>query len=181
MKLLLSSSVLLLYISILGCSRKDSTASMANDQLARELIIENEDEQAIFDARTQNNDAIARHDAENVAADYIDNFFILTSTNGYFDGKENVQGIYQSVFDSRTDVLFVRSPYDITTNLDWNMASEQGTWTGTWKVNDEEIEVGGDYYAKWHKIDNTWKLRSEVYTQHECSGDVVCNNKPELE
>lgn len=40
--------------------------------------------------------------------------------------------------------------------------------------------TGGDYYAKWHKIDGIWKLRSEVYTQLDCRGDVVCNNKPTL-
>jgi hypothetical protein len=111
----------------------------------------------------------------------LDNFFLLTSTNGFFSGKEAVQNIYQSVFNSRPDVLFVRTPTAIMVNRDWNMASESGNWTGTWTVNGAPIAVGGDYYAKWHKIDGIWKLRSEVYTQLDCSGDVVCNNKPNLQ
>lgn len=145
-----------------------------------ELILDSSDQQLIFNARTTNNAALADHDAAEVAAIYKDDFFILTSTNGLFTGKEEVQGIYQSVFDGRTNVLFVRTPTKITVNTDWNMASEIGQWIGTWEVEEEMIEVGGDYYAKWHKIDGNWLLRSEVYTQFDCSGEVVCSNEPPL-
>lgn len=139
------------------------------------------DQKAIKAARKANNKAIKEHDAVAVASDYLEDFFILTSTNGLFTGKERVQSIYQSVFDSREAVIFVRTPTAITVNKDWKMASENGNWIGTWIVDGEDIEVGGDYYAKWHKIDGIWKLRSEVYTQFECSGEVVCNNRPSLE
>lgn len=139
------------------------------------------DQKAIEGARQTNNQAIKEHNAAGVAAAYLEDFFILTSTNGLFTGKETVQGIYQSVFNSREDVLFVRTPTAITVNTDWKMASENGNWIGTWIVDGEQIEVGGDYYAKWHQIDGIWKLRCEVYTQFDCSGDVVCNNRPSLE
>ena len=139
------------------------------------------DQKAIQRVRQTNNAALKEHNAAGVAAAYLDNFFILTSTNGFFTGKETVQNVYQSVFNSRADVLFVRTPTAIMVNRDWNMASETGNWVGTWTVNGEPITVGGDYYAKWHKIDGIWKLRSEVYTQFECSGEVVCNNKPNLQ
>lgn len=139
------------------------------------------DQLAIEGARETNNQAIRAHNAEGVTAAYLDDFFILTSTNGLFTGKEEVQGIYQFVFDNREDVLFVRTPTAITVNKDWKMASENGNWIGTWIVDGEQIEVGGDYYAKWHQIDGIWKLRSEVYTQFDCSGDVVCNNRPSLQ
>lgn len=140
-----------------------------------------EDQKAIEAARQANNQAIKEQDAPAVASNYLDNFFILTSTNGLFTGKDVVEGIYQSVFNSREDVIFVRTPTAITVNNDWNMASENGNWIGTWVVDGVNIEVGGDYYAKWHKIDGVWKLRSEIYTQFDCSGEVVCNNKPNLE
>ena len=139
------------------------------------------DQKAIEAARQANNTAIKEHDAARVAEDYLDDFFILTSTNGLFTGKETVQGIYQFVFDDREDVLFVRTPTAITVNTDWNMASENGNWIGTWIVDGEPIEVGGDYYAKWHEIDGVWKLRCEVYTRFDCSGEVVCNNRPPLQ
>lgn len=139
------------------------------------------DQKAIEGARQTNNQAIKEHNAAGVAAAYLEDFFILTSTNGLFTGKETVQGIYQSVFNSREDVLFVRTPTAITVNTDWKMASENGNWIGTWIVDGEQIEVGGDYYAKWHQIDGIWKLRCEVYTQLDCSGEVVCNNRPSLE
>ena len=139
------------------------------------------DQLAIESNRQANNAAIKAHDAAGVASDYLEDFFILTSTNGLFTGKESVQGIYQFVFDSREDVIFVRTPTAITVNNEWNMASENGDWIGTWIVDGEEIEVGGDYYAKWHKIDGIWKLRSEIYTQFDCSGEVVCQNQPNLQ
>ncbi len=163
-----------------SCSNEDDPQDVIT-QPQSNVDLSDDDELAIFNIRLSNNEAIARHDAATVAAPYIHNFFILTSTNGYFEGKETVQNIYQSVFDGRDDVVFIRTPDIITTNLDWNMASEYGTWTGSWKVEEEEINVGGDYYAKWHKIQGLWKLRSEVYTQFDCTGDVVCDNKPMLE
>jgi ketosteroid isomerase-like protein len=148
------------------------------DKCAQRFV--SEDQKAIQKVRKANNTALKAHDAAGVASAYLDNFFLLTSTNGFFTGKESVQNIYQSVFNSRPDVLFIRTPTAIMVNRDWNMASERGNWTGTWTVNGVPIAVGGDYYAKWHKIDGIWKLRSEVYTQFDCSGDVVCNNKPNL-
>ncbi len=139
------------------------------------------DQKAIQKVRQTNNAALRAHNAAGVAAAYLDNFFVLTSTNGFFTGKETVQNVYQSVFNSRADVLFVRTPTAIMINRDWLMASESGNWVGTWTANGKPITVGGDYYAKWHKIDGIWKLRSEVYTQFDCSGEVVCNNKPNLQ
>jgi ketosteroid isomerase-like protein len=149
------------------------------DKCAQRFV--SSDQKAIQRVRQANNAALKGHNAAGVAAAYLDNFFLLTSTNGFFTGKEAVQNIYQSVFTARLDVLFVRTPSAIMVNRDWNMASENGNWTGTWTVNGAPIAVGGDYYAKWHKIDGIWKLRSEVYTQFDCSGDVVCNNKPNLQ
>ena len=180
MKNTIFCTVLVLALALFSCSKETAIAPM-QEQSIPELELSTQDQQSIFAARTTNNEAIKKQDAAGVAAIYTDNFFILTSTNGFFEGKERVGEIYQSVFDSRTDVLFVRTPTNITVNPDWNMASEQGNWIGTWKVDGEEIEVGGDYYAKWHKIEGQWKLRSEVYTQFECAGAVVCDNKPSLE
>jgi ketosteroid isomerase-like protein len=144
-------------------------------------LFTSEDQKAIETLRLANNKALKEHNAAGVVAAYVDTFFILTSTNGLTTGKLNVQNVYQSVFTSRPDVLFVRTPTAIAVNNEWNMASENGNWKGTWTVNGEAIAVGGDYYAKWHKINGTWKLRCEVYTQLMCSGAVVCNNKPKLE
>ncbi|MEE9374095.1 MAG: nuclear transport factor 2 family protein [Saprospiraceae bacterium] len=156
--------------------------SCEKDDIVPEDVTEtpSSDQQLIIDARQLNNDAIARHDAVSVASIYTDNFFILTSTNGIFTGKTEVENIYKSVFNSRDAVVFVRTPLKVIENLDWNMASEYGKWVGTWKVDGLDIEVGGDYYAKWHKIEGLWKLRCEVYTQFECIGDIVCTKKPIL-
>lgn len=177
--------VLLLSLSLATTSCEKDELDMEEEPgittpCEEELILDSSDQQLIFNARTTNNMALADQDAAGLAAIYKDDFFILTSTNGLFTGKEEVQGIYQSVFDGRTNVLFVRTPTKITVNTDWNMASEIGQWVGTWEVEEEMIEVGGDYYAKWHKIDGNWLLRSEVYTQFDCSGEVVCSNKPAL-
>jgi ketosteroid isomerase-like protein len=138
------------------------------------------DQKAIKAAREANNAALKARNAQKVAENYLESFFLLTSTNGFFAGKERVTEIYQSVFNTREAVLFIRTPTAITVNNDWQMASENGQWIGTWIVNGENIRVAGDYYAKWHRIDGIWKLKCEVYTQFMCKGDVVCNNKPSL-
>jgi ketosteroid isomerase-like protein len=138
------------------------------------------EQRAIREAREANNAALRVRNAQQVADNYLESFFLLTSTNGFFQGKQTVANIYQTVFTTRENVLFVRTPNAIAVNNDWNMASEKGSWVGTWIVNGENIQVAGDYYAKWHKVDGTWKLKCEVYTQLACQGDVVCNNKPNL-
>lgn len=180
--LFLKSSTILFLLScfLFGSCANDDTDDVNEDPQSN-IDLSNNDQLTIFNIRADNNDAIARHDAGSVATPYLDNFFILTSTNGFFEGKEEVQGIYQSVFDSRTDVIFIRTPNQVQVNTDWNMASEFGEWTGYWVVEGEEINVSGDYYAKWHKVNGSWLLRNEIYTQFNCSGDSVCSNKPMLE
>ncbi|MEM6320391.1 MAG: nuclear transport factor 2 family protein [Bacteroidota bacterium] len=173
-------TLVFLFLAIIGCDKENDVQPEAPKTTTEEIELNTSDQQAIFSARQSNNQAIKDHDAAGVAAIYVDTFFILTSTNGIFTGKERVEQIYQSVFDSREEVLFVRTPTAIKVNSDWSMASEHGNWVGTWKVEDENIKVGGDYYAKWHKIDGQWSLRSEVYTQFDCEGESVCSTLPTL-
>ena len=203
--LLLLCSLVFFSLSVVSCNKehdlpkleKESTPTVLNLNSAEEEPLlsrgrslwmdkcrqqfQTKDQKAIRAARAANNEALKEQDAQGVAEDYLEDFFILTSTNGLFTGKQRVEEIYQLVFDTREDVLFVRTPTAITVNNDWNMASENGNWIGTWIVDSEDIEVGGDYYAKWHKIDGVWKMRCEVYTQFDCEGEVVCNNKPSLQ
>jgi ketosteroid isomerase-like protein len=188
-------------LSVLSCEKDQSVNASATTNLTASLEFESSqqacsdhtypngkchsamnsvEQKAIKAARAANNAALKAHDAPKVAENYLESFFLLTSTNGFFAGKERVAEIYQSVFNTRQNVLFVRTPTAITVNNDWQMASENGQWVGTWIVSGEKIRVAGDYYAKWHKIDGIWKLKCEVYTQFMCKGDVVCNNKPGL-
>ena len=178
-KLLLFTLTIVIF-SLIACDKEEEIVPMEPEAYEYVLDLSSPDQQLIFDTRIANNNAIADHDADLVASIYRDTFFILTSTNGLFTGREVVRAIYQSVFDSREEVIFVRTPIEITVNNDWNMASENGKWTGSWIVDGEMIEVGGDYYAKWHKVPEGWRLRCEVYTQFDCMGDVVCDNKPPL-
>ena len=170
----------LLLCTVFGCTKDDE--SMQNDDLSgiddqRIISIQ---EQMIYDLRSENNKALATKDASKVASIYTQDFFVLSSTNGLFVGKDQLENIYQSLFESRDSLLFVRTPLQIKANIHWKMASEYGVWTGTWMVDGVPIKVEGDYYAKWHKKEGLWLLRSEIYTQLACSGDVVCNNLPIL-
>ena len=132
---------------------------------AKKIMQNSKDQQRIVDARKRNNVAIAEHKSAEVVAIYKTDFFILTSTDDFFVGKEKVQSVFQSVFDRKKNILFVRTPNQITISIDGSTASELGLWVGTWEVDEEKIKVQGDYYAKWHKVEGVWLLRGEMFTQ----------------
>lgn len=163
-----------------GCSKDQATQTTSPNDQKEQPIVTTADQQAIFASRMANNEAIKAHDAVGVTNNYTEDFFVLTSTNSLISGKKEVGEVYQNVFQSQTEVIYVRTPSEIKVDAAWNMAAENGHWIGTWKVEEIPIKVRGTYHAKWHKIANEWKLRCEVYTQLDCQGAVICDKKPIL-
>lgn len=137
-----------------------------------------EDEMQIISIRHESNAAIARHDALAIGQSYTDDFTLLSSSNIQVTGKDKMVDIFRKEFATKKEVLYVRTPYEIEVNTDWNMASEFGYWKGYWQSDNEKIEILGNYYAKWHKIGERWLIRSETYTPLRCTGDSYCSQTP---
>jgi hypothetical protein len=58
------------------------------------------------------------------------------------------------------------------------MAAENGEWIGRWQEADAEIIIKGTYYAKWHKVNDKWKIRAEIFVPLSCEGSKFCGIKP---
>lgn len=141
-------------------------------------LIESADVKAIRGVRMQNNQAIADHDTLTLDKAWMDDMLIISSADSQINGRAALRRLFVTQFNSSHDVIYVRTPIDIQVMTDWGMASEVGTWEGSWTGDDGKIEIGGTYYAKWHKINGAWLLRAEIFTPTHCKGGNYCFSLP---
>ena len=160
--------VLLALFIPLGCG------SPSNKEVQE--ITDSESAAAIKKARHFSNLAIRDRDSVGVASVMMDNFQIITSRDNETRRREANRQAFIEIF--KTDAVYTRTPDKIEVMEEWGMASEYGTWVGNLTVEEEAIEIKGTYYAKWHKIDGKWLLRTEVFTPIHCKGGNYCNNRP---
>lgn len=138
------------------------------------------DEIQIREVRSLSNLAIANHDTITIANYWTDDFHLVASRNFEVSGREANRQVFIRDFKTKKDVVYVRTPAQVEIFPDWNMASETGTWAGQWQEPDGLVKLSGTYYAKWHKINGTWKIRAEIFTPLACSCSVFCTESAKL-
>jgi len=131
-----------------------------------------QDDQAgrIHAARDVYNEAIARHDVAAIVSFLDDEYQITTSLGQLLQGPDAEAASWRDLFASRPDVLYVRSPESIEISNDYPLAAETGTWSGTWSTGDGPVRTGGRYSAMWRRVDDEWKVRSELFVALFCDG-----------
>ncbi|MDZ7647055.1 MAG: nuclear transport factor 2 family protein [Cytophagales bacterium] len=129
----------------------------------------------------QSNQAIANHDSLAVADFLTEDFHIVSSRNSESSGRDSMRQSFSQEFKVKPDVIYIRTPVTIQVYENWDMASEIGTWTGQWQEPDGLVKLTGSYYAKWHKVNGTWKIRAELFTPLTCEGSKFCDQKPMIE
>ncbi|MFM8913668.1 MAG: YybH family protein [Flammeovirgaceae bacterium] len=139
------------------------------------------DEKQIREVRKQYNEAIAKHDSIAIQRFLTTDFHVISSRNSEVRSAEANQKFLAQEFRTKKDVVYVRTAQHVQVFIDWNMASETGTWTGQWQESDGLVKLSGTYYAKWHKLDGHWKIRAEIFTPLNCSGSRFCEAKPKIE
>jgi ketosteroid isomerase-like protein len=137
-----------------------------------------EDEKLIRDARIRSNEAIAKQDTTALAEIWTSDFHIISSRNFEVSGMENNRHNFAKEFASKKELLYVRTANKVEVFANWNMASEQGTWTGQWPEPDGLVKLTGTYLAKWHKVNDRWKIRAEIFVPLTCTGSSFCEKKP---
>ncbi len=131
------------------------------------------DEAAIRAARAQSNQAIAAHDVAGIAAHWLANVHIVTSTSSQGTGREvNGQRMAEQ-FARRPDTVYVRTPGTVDVFAAWQVASERGEWTGRWTEPDGVVQIGGTYLAQWRKVDGTWRIQAELFVPTHCAGSAT--------
>jgi ketosteroid isomerase-like protein len=141
----------------------------------------NPEEALIRTARQQFNNAIAQHDSTNIASFCTEDYTAVSSRNFEIKGIEGEVKALATEFRTRKEVLYVRTPTQVDVFNAWNMASEMGNWTGQWQEADGLVKLSGTYYAKWHKVKGTWKIRAEVFTPLTCGGSKFCDQAPVIQ
>ena len=136
------------------------------------------DEKLIREARQRSNDAIAKQDTLALAEVWTSDYHIISSRNYEISGMENNRHNFAKEFASKKELLYVRTTNEVEVFANWNMASEQGTWTGQWLEPDGLVKLTGTYFAKWHKVDDQWKIRAEIFVPLSCTGSSFCEKKP---
>jgi ketosteroid isomerase-like protein len=136
------------------------------------------DEEHIRSVRDRSNAAIAKHDLDGIAAAWMDNVHVVSSTGAQGAGKAANLDRMAAQFKNRPDTIYVRRPVTIEVYAPWSVASERGDWTGKWTEPDGALEIGGTYQAQWRKIDGRWLIQAELFVPVRCKGGKYCSSHP---
>lgn len=136
------------------------------------------DEAAIRAARGVSNRAIAAHDLDGVASVWLPEYSSVTSNNVQSSGRDAARARFAQNFSARPDLVYVRTPDNVTVNTAWGHAGENGHFTGQWTQADGVTKIGGIYFAKWKKAGGRWMLLSETFLQTACEGTSYCATVP---
>ncbi len=128
------------------------------------------DAEQIRGARAGYNDAIARHDVPSIVSFLDDEYQITTSLGQLVQNRDDEGASWHELFASRQNLLYVRSTESVEISDDYPLAAETGTWVGSWSTVDGPVRTGGRYAAMWRKVDDVWKVRSELFVALYCDG-----------
>jgi ketosteroid isomerase-like protein len=120
--------------------------------------------EAIRGARAAINEAIARHDADAIAAFLLPSYHVVTARSMQRSGRDESVRSWKAMFERDRTATHEGIAGEIHVNEEWGMAQEHGRWTGTLTANDGPIELAGDYAAKWHQTPEGWLLQAEIFT-----------------
>jgi ketosteroid isomerase-like protein len=129
-----------------------------------------DDAATIKTIRMKSNDAIARHDVDALQS-YLDDDFVITISTGSIERSRDEHGkSFAAHFEEYPDVVYVRTPSEITLSEAYPLAIEHGTWVGSRTSENGKLENGGQYTAAWRKTDGVWRIYSELFVGLYCSG-----------
>jgi ketosteroid isomerase-like protein len=129
-----------------------------------------DDAETIKTIRMKSNDAIARHDVDALQS-YLDDDFVITISTGAIERSREEHGkSFAAHFEEHPDVVYVRTPSEITLSEAYPLAIEHGTWVGSRTTENGKLENGGQYTAAWRKTDGIWRIYSELFVGLYCSG-----------
>lgn len=129
-------------------------------------------EDKIAQLRAESNEAIRNHDADAIVALFDEKYQITTGSGVLYHGSpETEKKTWEMIFNQFPDVVYVRTPSKIEVGSLLDRAAESGDWAGTWTTPNGQIEFSGRYFASWIKVNDEWKLQSEMFVTMECAGE----------
>jgi hypothetical protein len=102
---------------------------------------------------------------------FLDEDFVITISTGEIERSRDEHGrLFALHFEQYPDVVYIRTPSDITLSKAYPLAIEHGTWTGSRTSKRGKLENGGQYTAAWRKTDGVWRIISELFVGLYCTG-----------
>jgi ketosteroid isomerase-like protein len=129
-----------------------------------------EAERAIRDQRAAFNRAIAATDLPAIAAVLADHVQMITGSDSiHVAGKQAHLDRWAEGFKDPNRLVYVRIPTKVTVSPLLPIALETGHWRGA-TAGATKDWIGGDYTAKWRRIDGVWRVEVETYVTMRCRG-----------
>ena len=130
-------------------------------------------EASIRAARDAFNDAIARRDADAIAALLLPSYHVITARSRQRDGQDASTSSWRNLFVHDPTATHASTPDRIHVNVGWGMAEEHGHWTGTLTAKTGPMTITGVYAAKWHLTAEGWLLQAEMFTPLDIDGEAA--------
>lgn len=135
-------------------------------------------ENLIRAARARSNAAIAAHDLESIAREWMDDVHVVSSIGACGNGIGENRQFLARQFERRPDTSYVRTPELVRVFAPWRVASERGVWVGTWTEPDGPVRLTGTYDAQWRCIEGRWLIQGELFVPTHCEGGAYCARHP---
>lgn len=151
-------------ISVGGCGIRLSRPASAADEM-----------QAIRDARIAQNEAIREQDIDVIAQYWEPGVRATAGTGSFVTGRDEYREAFEEEYQDLDDLVYSRIPGAIelsSVEVDnaERLASESGTWTGSWTSKEGQTQMYGVYSALWRKRNGRWRIRSELFVALSCTG-----------
>ena len=128
------------------------------------------DPQAIRDARTAQNRAIASADLDRAATFWTEDVTVRRALGQPLSGREAARKALEPPPAPAAHLIYQRVAKDVEVSSQWPLAFETGMWEGHLGTLAGPVVIGGRYSAQWVKRGDQWLIRSEVFVALTCSG-----------
>ena len=128
------------------------------------------DEERIRGARTESNQAIARHDVPGILASMEEGYRVSASSGGFLSSRKQMGEAFDAHFVQFADALYERKTQSVDLSSAGPLAAESGSWVGSWSTDTGPRRTGGRYLAYWRKSGDEWLIHSELFVPLFCEG-----------
>lgn len=164
---MITRSTLLLALPLLAACASQQQPALPTSNLSIA------DRHEILSQRSRWNAAFAERRIDDLLKLVTDDFTLAIGP-GIFSGRDVVIGGFQTLFEKRPDLEFIRHPVTVEGHAAWGLAYEIGWWEERWPEGGELIELEGSYMAMWRRTDAGWLQRSETFVPASCTGGSYC-------
>ena len=128
------------------------------------------DPQAIRDARTAQNRAIASADLDRAATFWTEDVTVRRALGQPLSGREAARKALEPPPAPAAHLIYQRVTKDVEVSPRWPLAFETGAWEGHLGTLAGPVVIAGRYSAQWVKRGEQWLIRSEVFVALTCGG-----------